>query len=91
MKQKFLERKRNENNLNKPIGKVTLIEQKEVLQDNEKNNSKKNIPLVLTHNRTIPNISEVVGKNQNILQMNPEFRNAFVNKPTVTFKRNKNI
>lgn len=73
------------------MSKVTLIEQKEVLQDNEKINTKKNIPLVLAHNRTIRNISEVVGKNWHILQINPEFRNAFVNKPTTEFKRNKNI
>ena len=26
-----------------------------------------------------------------ILQTNPEFRDVFVNKPTVAFKRNKNI
>ena len=39
----------------------------------------------------LPNISEVVKKNWHILQMNLEFRNAFVNKPTIAFKRNKNV
>ena len=43
--------------------KVDLIERKELLQNNEKSNSKKNIPLALTCNRTLPNISEAVGKN----------------------------
>ena len=50
MKQKLLERKYNEDNLNKKMEKVDLIEQKELLQNNEKSNSKKNIPLVLTYN-----------------------------------------
>ena len=33
---------------------------------------------VLTYNRTLPNISEVVRKNWHILQINPEFYNVFV-------------
>ena len=91
MKQKLLNRKYNEDDLNKQMGKVELIEPKVLLQNNEKRNSKKNIPLVLKYNRTLANITEVVRKNQHFLQINPEFRNVFVNKPTVTFKRNKNI
>ena len=43
-----------------------LIERKDVLQNNEKINSKKNIPPVLTYNRTLPNISDVVRKNCHI-------------------------
>ena len=73
------------------MDKVDLIERKELLQNNEKINCKKNIQLVLRHNRTLPNISEVVRKNGHILQINTEFLNVFVNKPTITFKRNKNI
>ena len=55
-----LGKKYNEDNLNKQMENVDLIEGKELLQNNEKSNSKKNIPLVLTYNRTLPNISEVV-------------------------------
>ena len=47
--------------------------------------------LVLTYNRTLPNISEVVRKNCHILQINPEFGNVSVNKPTIVSKRNKNM
>ena len=43
----------------------------------KKNNRKKSIPLLLTYNRTITNISEVVSENWDILQINPESRNAF--------------
>ena len=57
----------------------------------KKVNSKKNILLVLTYNRTLPNISEVVRKKRHILQINPEFCNVFINKPTIVFKGNKNI
>ena len=41
MKQKFLERKHNEDNLNTQIEKVNLIEQKELVQNNEKITARK--------------------------------------------------
>ena len=44
---------------------------------------------MLTYNRTLPNISEVVRKSWHILQNNPEFCNVFVNKPTIPFKNLK--
>ena len=78
IKQKHLERKYNEDDLNKQMEKVYLIEWKVLLQDNEKSNSKKNIPLVLTYNRMLPNISQVVKENWHILQINPEFRNVLL-------------
>ena len=40
IKQNLLERKYNEDNLNKQMDKVYLIEPKELLQNNEKINSK---------------------------------------------------
>ena len=90
MKEKLLERKCN-GNLNKQMEKVDLIERKAVLQNNEKINSKKYIPLVLTYSRTLPNTSEVLRKIWHILQINPDFWNVFVNKPTLAFKINKNV
>ena len=56
MKQKLLERIYNEGNLNKQIDRVDLIERKELLQNNEKINSKKIIPLVLTYNNVSKHI-----------------------------------
>ena len=56
MKQKLLERIYNEGSLNKQIDKVDLIERKELLQNNEKINSKKIIPLVLTYNNVSKHI-----------------------------------
>ena len=41
MKQKPLERKYNEDNLNKQMNKVHLIERKELLENNKKINSRK--------------------------------------------------
>ena len=71
--------------------KVDLIERKGRLQNIRKTNSAKNKPLVLTYDRTLPNISDVARKNWHILQINLELRNVFVDKPTIKFKKNKNI
>ena len=43
--------------------KFDSIERKVLLQNNEKSNSKKNIPPVLKHDRTLPKTLEVVRKN----------------------------
>ena len=55
--------KHNEDNLDKQMETVDSIERKQILQNNEKIKSKKNIPLVLIYNRNLPNISELVRKN----------------------------
>ena len=54
---------------------------KELLQNNGKINSKNNIPLTLTYNRTLQNISEVLKK---IVTF---YRSIL----TLAFKRNKNM
>ena len=89
MKQNILERKYNEDDLNKQMEKVDLTEREVLLQYNEKQQQKHNTNINIQQNA--PNISEVVRNNWQILQINPEFCNVLVNKPTVAFKRNKNI
>ena len=88
MKQKLLERKYNQDDLNKQMEKVDVTERKVLLQNNEKRNSKKNTLLVLRYNRTHIKSRK---KKWHILQINHKFRSVFVNKPTIAFKRNKNI
>ena len=42
--------------------KCGLTEGKYIFQNNEKSNSKKNMSIFSTYNRTLPNMSEVVKK-----------------------------
>lgn len=67
---KLLERKYSEGNFNKQMENVDLTEQKELLQNEEKN-------------KHTSNISELLGKYWPILQINSEFCNVF-NKATPT-------
>ena len=70
--------------------KVDSIERKELLKNNEKINNKIHTTSVNIQ-EMLPNIPEVFRKNWYILQVNPEFRINFVNKPKIAFKRSKNI
>ena len=45
----------------------------------------------ITYNRTIPNISKIVNRNWNILQINTEFHGVFQATLMIAFKRRKNF
>ena len=45
----------------------------------------------ITYNRYLPNISKIIIKNWNILQISPILQNVFHKKPMITYKRNKNL
>ena len=49
------------------------------------------IPLVITYNRFLSNITKTIWKNGNILQINKNLKEIFKNEPIATFKRNKKI
>ena len=88
--QKFLDRQYKEEVLDEQIKKVDRIERKELFTCKGKN-SKNRIPLSITYNRTLPNISKIVNKNWNILQTNTEFHGVFQATPMIAFKRSKNL
>ena len=49
------------------------------------------IPVSITYNRYLPNISNIITKNVNILQISPTLPNVFDKKPMITYKRNTNL
>ena len=62
--------------MDEQIKKVDRIEKKELFLSKEKNN-KNRIPLSITYNITLPNISRIANRNWNILQINTEFHGVF--------------
>ena len=91
IKQKFLDRQYKEEVLDEQIKKADRIERKELFTCKEKNNNKNRIPLSITYSRTLPNISKIVNRNWNILQINTEFHGVFQATPMIAFKRCKNF
>ena len=90
IKQKFLDGQYKEEVLDEQIKKIDRIERKELFKSKEKNN-KNRIPLSITYNRTLPNISKIVNRNCNIMQINTKFHRVFQATSMITFKRSKNL
>ena len=68
-----------------------LIEMKEKNYSKLKKKLQNRIQLLITYNRTLPNLSKIVNRNSNILQINTEFHGLFQARPMITFKRSKNL
>ena len=62
IKQKFLDRQYKEEVLDKQIKKVDRIERKKLFTSKEKSNINR-IPLSITYNRTLSNISKIMNRN----------------------------
>ena len=90
IKHNFLERQYKKEVLGEQMMKVDRIERKELLTCKEKKNKNRN-PLSITYNRTLPNISKIVNRNWNILQINTEFHGVFQATTMIAFKRSKDL
>ena len=90
IRQKFLDRQYEEEVLDEQIKKVDRIERKELFTC-KKNNNTNRILLSITYNRTLPNISKIVNRNWNILQINTKFHGVFQATSMIAFKRSKNL
>lgn len=67
------------------------VDPKEILQTEEKPATQKNLPLVVTFNKTLSNIKKLIDKHWHILVINEKFKKAFNKKPLMTYRRNENI
>ena len=66
------------------------MKRKQLLLINKKTTQNR-IPLSITYNRYLPNISKVIKNNCKILQASPTLQKVFDKKPMITYKRNKNV
>ena len=72
--------------------KLMELKEKNYSQIKEKVKKKQSrIPLSIIHNTALPNISNIVNRNWNILQINTEFHGVFQAEPMIAFKRSKNV
>ena len=52
---------------------------------------KAKIPCILTYNTQLPNVKESINKHWNILKINPWLETIFNEKPSMAFRRNRNV
>ena len=75
---------------NEQVDTVKNIERKQLLSTN-KRTTQNRIPVSITYHRYLANISNIITKNWNILQISPTLQKVFDKKPMITHKRNKNL
>ena len=70
------------------IIKAIAIPRNEILNKNPTENDEK-LPLIVTFNRTIQDLRNIVNQNGHILQIDPKLEETLKKPPVVLFKRNK--
>ena len=76
--------------VNKEIQKATKQDRTGLL-NKEKTEIGNHLTLCVTYNKTLPNIKTILGKHWHILNVNPELKKVFENKPLFAFRKNKNL
>ena len=72
------------------IAKADLVNRDQALTEKSKIESKR-IPLVVTYNRTLPDLTAITRKHWHILQANDELKKVFAEPPMLAYRRNKNL
>ena len=61
------------------------------LLNKEKTETGNHLTLCVTYSKTIPNIKTILEKHWHILNVSPELKKVFENKPLLNFRKNKNL
>ena len=88
--EELVERGHKAETAKKTMEKANGIQREELLEYKEKPPNSK-IPLIVTYNKLLPNIKEIVDNTWNTLNINPDESAKFVDKPILCFRRNRNL
>ena len=90
LRNKLIERGYKQQEINEGIERTKTLDRKKLLEEKAKKQSNR-IPLVLTYNRTLPNVKRAISNNWNLLHINQEFKDVFQEPPILAFRRNRNL
>jgi hypothetical protein len=79
-----------EETVSSEINRAAMQERSALLTYKEKSSSNR-IPLIVTYNRTLPDLNNIVNSTWDHLQINPDTAIKFPEKPIVCYKRNRNL
>ena len=91
LKNAFLKRGYREDHIDEQISKASDVNRKQLLSNQHKTQQVQRIPLVLTYNRTLPDIQNILQKHWPILQLDPGLKPIFQEHPILAYRRNKSI
>ena len=90
LKKDLVERGHNDEIVAKGIEKARHKDRQELLTYKERKRVEK-IPLILTYNKKLPNMNDIINKTWHTLKINDQEAAKFTEKPLVSYRRNKNL
>ena len=90
MRDNFIKRGYNKSLVTQQIEKANAKSRHDTLTYKTYKTNKR-IPLTTTFNPTLPEISNILKSNWNILQIKPEVKECFPEPPIISYRRNKNL
>ena len=91
VKERLLNQGCNKKSIDQQFSKVKTIDRNKLLKKTNDNETKNKTPPVLTYNRFLQNISNIVRKHWNILNISRTVQGLFQKEPITAFKRNRNL
>ena len=90
LKSDLVKRGYNELTVSKEIERAGALERNQLLTYKEKTGTNR-IPLIVTFNKSLPDLNRIVNSTWNHLMINPSTAAKFPEKPLVCYKRNQNL
>ena len=90
LKKQLIKKGYPETMVNEEIQKATNQDRTRLL-NKEKTETGNHLNLCVTYSKTIPNIKTILEKHWHILNVSPELKKVFENKPLLNFRKNKNL
>ena len=91
LKSTLISRGYNEDHINDQFDKVNTIDRETTLRYKEKSHKLMKTPFITTFNKQNPNIKQIIDKNWNLLKLDKQTAKAFIDKPIIAYRRNKNL
>ena len=92
LKERLVSQGYNKNSIDQQFSKVKTIDRHELVKEKTHDKETQNkTPLLLTYNRFLPNMSNIVQKHWNILIISRTLQGLFQEEPFKVFKRNRNL
>ena len=86
----FTSRGYDKKEINTQINKALQIPRETILKEKPKESSNR-IPFIVTYNRTLPDLKNIVNKHWPILGIDRNISNVFEKPPIIAYRRNKNL
>ena len=94
LKESFINRGFNEKFLDtedREFQRLSEIDRDALLAPKSKEKDQNRIPFVITYNKTLQNVKQIINKHWHLLQIHLNLRTTFEQEPMIGHRRNKNL